>query len=57
LTETDYLDENEQMSGKKRTTRQPIVCGTDFNTTSVFITMLSSAAISWAHGLFFAERR
>jgi nucleotide-binding universal stress UspA family protein len=34
LTETDYLDENEQMEGKKRTTRQPIVCGTDFSATA-----------------------
>jgi len=34
LTETDYLDENEQMSGRKRTTRQPIVCGTDFSATA-----------------------
>jgi nucleotide-binding universal stress UspA family protein len=34
LTESDYLDENEQMSGKKRTTRQPIVCGTDFSATA-----------------------
>jgi len=34
LTETGYLDENEQMSGKKRTIRQPIVCGTDFSATA-----------------------
>jgi nucleotide-binding universal stress UspA family protein len=34
LTETNYLDENEQMSGKKRTPRQPIVCGTDFSATA-----------------------
>jgi hypothetical protein len=34
LTATDYHDENEQMSGKKRTTRQSIVCGTDFSATA-----------------------
>jgi nucleotide-binding universal stress UspA family protein len=34
LTETDYLDENEQMSGKKRITGRPIVCGTDFSATA-----------------------
>jgi len=43
LTETDYLDENEQMSGKKRTTRQPIVCGTDFSATATEVVDIAAA--------------